>query len=408
MEEKFTLRPDLQPDFLSVQASKEIASRQMLSFIIPPGTEAERTLTAGRGHAPDRPFFSLDMLPDGAIGEWPELFNWVSRDIYDVDGLLLFRDQTIDLGSGNEWHVRTAASDLLQMPVWSVAAGPALNVEALIEKALAVIRESTDLEPFIADGEEDVRLVAYNYPKLGILCNSRTAPDVKFVFDIGRRLVIPLDSVEPQENPESVTAIWSPYDVVVRSTIAHFRWLWKREMDLLPVPPKIGENLRKVIMRARESIKEEETSPALILIPQLTPLFCAAATAEMILRQHGIKDKDQNALAYDMDIGPHGAHPDNQVRGINMGLTSRVIRAEPDVTPSFEEAKIEILAERPFKSGYPGHARAVGGFRTELGDKNSLHIYDPYPENQGRILWERWSEKLNRNYMYVRPPSPPQ
>jgi hypothetical protein len=74
-----------------------------------------------------------------------------------------------------------------------------------------------------------------------------------------------------------------------------------------------------------------------------------------------------------------------------------------DTDPSFVEAQIEILADRPFKIGNSIHARAVGGFRAEEGDKNWLYIYDPEPTKQGRVYCATWNPDYHRNFMYVRP-----
>ncbi len=394
--------PRLKPKFVSEQESKKLASKQMLSFLTLPDTEAEPPphVRPPSGQS----LFSLDALPPEAIGG-PALFNWTSRDIYDVDHLLLFRDQTIDLGSGFEWRVRIAASDLLRTPVWSVEVGPALNVEALMAEALAELHNKTDFEPLLVNGEEDVRLVCYSYPKLGILCYSRTNPDAKFVIKLKDLIIIPLNPDEPPETPESVYAVWSPYDIVVRSTIVHFRRLWKRNMELLPALPETFEELTEAIMQARKSIEEEKVvTPRLELEGQATPFFCAAATARMILRQHGIS-KTQNELADAMEIDGDGAKPEEQVNGLNNSvLTAGPLRAEPDSSPSFIEAQEELRLDRPFKTGSSYHARAVGGFRVEREVKEMLYIYDPDPPNQGKIYCEDWNAIYHYDFMYVRPP----
>lgn len=376
-----------------------------MSFLQPPAAEADDTgRRAETGPAPGKSLFSLGALPKRALSEEYPFFNWTSRDIYDVDDRLLFRDQMIDLGDGNVWRVRTAASDLLRTPVWSVYAGPC-DVEARIEKALAELRTKTDWEPLIADGEKDPRLVCYGYPKLGILAHSRTDPAAKVVMDIGEFSVLPFDSFKSQENPESVTLIWSPYDIAVRSTIAWFRWLWERNMRLLPALPETLEGLPKAIKDARDSILEKETNPQLILVGQQTDKLCAAATAKMILQQHGISET-QDELAVAMHTGANGATPDDQVNAINQ-LFGGTLRACLDTTPSFKEAQDEILANRPFKIGEPSHARAVGGFMIEKPGKNWLHIYDPDPPNEGHSYCEAWDVQLHHDFMYVQPVNNP-
>lgn len=394
-------RLDIQPEYLSEQESREIASRQILSFLIPSAGDAAAPRPDELRPAPSKSLFSLDALPEWAVGGGPAVFNWKSRDIYDVDGRLLFRDHTIDIGHGNEWRVRTAGSNLLRTPVWSVGAGPALNIEDLVARALAALRDKTDLEPLFADDEKDVRVVSHSYPKLGILCRSRSDA-AKFVIDLGDLSIIPLGYPGRQENPESVTAVWSPYDIVVPPTIAHFRLLWERNMALLPSLPKSVEGLHGAVRAARASVVEEQIiNPELVLVGQQTNRFCAAATAKMLLEHYGIS-RSQEEIADAMHIGVGGAFPADQVSAIPVLADSRLL-AELDVTTSFSEAQDEIRHNRPFKTGGPIHARACSGFKVEEGRRNWLYIYDPWPSNQGRIYYEAWEAQKNLNYMYVRP-----
>jgi hypothetical protein len=400
------LNLDFQPNFLSEQECKEIATRQMLSFITLPDTEEEVEPPPLR-HASGKPMFSLDALDDEAIGEGPELFNWKSRDIYDVNGLLLFREQALNLASGNEWHVCIAASDLLQAQVWCACDydGSAPNVETLIARALAELRDNTDLEPLIVEGEEDIRLVSYSYPNLGIPCYSLTNPATKFVIKLEDLTIIPLEPYMPQENPESLTAVWSPYNMAVRSPMAQLSERWQQSMNLLPALPNTLEDLPDAIRAARDSIVEQHIiTPPLTLIPQKTSVSCAAATAQMLLKHHDIKKvPPQLTIAADMQTGSTGPTPENQIIVVNSLLTGTGLQAVLEQEPSFEKAQIELRAGRPFKTGGPLHARAVGGFRSEVGDVNWLYIYDPQPENQGKICCERWNAELHNNFMYVKP-----
>lgn len=327
-------------------------------------------------------------------------FDWKSREIYDVEGRLLFRDHIIDLIGHNELRVRTAASDLLRTPVWSLKAGPALDVEGMMEKTLAVLRDYNDLLPLL-DDEEGIRLVSYSYPKLGILCYARTAPHVRFVIDIAEPIILPLDSFERQEHPESPSTVWSPYDEVVTSKIAQFRSLWERNVARLAGPLEVEGDLRQAVRAARAVILEEKTTnPELILIGQQTEIFCAAASVQMILKQHGI-DKTQDEVAAAMNTGPHGADPADQEKAISI-LTDK-LEGELDLTASLDVGKSEIRQHRPFKTAIPGHARACGGFKVEEGGRNSLYIYDPYPPNQGDIYYEDWDAVTHTNNIYIRP-----
>lgn len=394
---------DFQPEILSQQESRRIASKQVLSFISLPFLEAgpQAFSLTGAGPAPSKAFFSIGELPEAALEGEPS-FNWRNRDIYDVDGRLLFRDQIINLSSEGELRVRTAASPFLRTPVWSVKAGPTLNLEDLARKAMEALWAHPTLVPLPGDVLPP-RLVAYSYPKLGILCCRKANPSERFVMDIGDLSIIPLDASSRQEDPDLVNTVWSPYDSVVSATTGLIRSLWEHKMDLLDSQPEAGGgNLPEAVIEAEGSIQEElTTNPELRLVGQQTNVFCAVATAKMILEHHHF-NHTQEQIAYVMQTGEFGTLPNNQVAGIP-GLTGGTFIGISDFSPSFDEAKIEIRQNRPFKSGISGHARACGGFRVENGGKNLLYIYDPWPPNQGDIYYEDWDAVRHTNHMYVRP-----
>lgn len=409
------LRADLEPHLLDEQQCKEHATRQVLSFITLPDTKEGDPPDVRP--APGAPSFSLEDLPDEAFSGGRELFNWKSRDIYDVDGLLLFRDLTLDIGRGRELHVRTAASDLLQTQVWCKCfKGPfAPGDKALIENALKELRRYPDLEPFIVDEEENVRLVAYNHPDTGVLCYSRRDPHKRFVSKLGELLIIPIEPSQPPENPESLFAVWSPYDTVGRHSVAHLRGVWEQNLALLPPLPKNREVLPDKIREARKSVMDERVILEVPFVSQETPKTCAVASALMLLSHHGITRKrleDLGAtyavIATNMkcDIN-NGAAPKDQVIEVNrlLALAGSQLKAEPDTTPTFAKARDELTARRPLKIG-DGHARVAAGFK-ELGGQDWLWIYDPLPENQGRKCCVPWTESTPRDFMYVRLPKPP-
>ena len=70
-----------------------------------------------------------------------------------------------------------------------------------------------------------------------------------------------------------------------------------------------------------------------------------------------------------------------------------------DYDCTWVKAKDEIDANRPLKSGVPGHARACAGWWSD--GTNYLYIYDPLPVNQGEIYWESWGSIEHTNYIYV-------
>jgi len=405
------LGDDLLPHLLDEQQCKEHATRQVLSFITPPDTREGDP--PGVRPAPGAPSFSLEELPDDAFSGGGELFNWKSRDIYDADGLLLFRDLTLDIGAGRKLHVRTAASDLLQTQVWCKCfPGPfAPSDKTLIANALRELRRHPDLEPFSVDDEDNVRLVAYSHPDTGILCYSRSDPDKRFVSKLGEPLVIPLKPDAPPENPESLLAVWSPYDLVGRHTLIHLRQVWEQNLALLPPLPENRTELPGKIREARKSVREEHiVTPEVPFVSQRTPKTCAVAAALMLLKHHGINISNlvppvtEQEIADNMRCEPDGARPEDQVTEVNrlLALAGANLQAVPDADPTFREARDELAVGRPLKIG-GGHARVVAGFKVQLGGQDWLWIYDPLPENIGQKCCVPWTQDTGKDFMYVKP-----
>jgi hypothetical protein len=390
------------------EESRLYASRQILPFLFVPKEYDDNGLFRAKRRAPSKSLFSLEAIPPDAFTDEPELFRWRTRPIYDVDGELLFRDQTLSLGRGRELRVRTAANELLHSPVWSVRAGEAVNIDGLISKALSFVRAKGDLEPEMIDDEKTPRLICYGYPKLGILCRSKENPQQRFIIDLWELVQIPAD-VEDKDAPlEFVRTVSSPFDSVTRGRRANFRARWTRNISALPRLPERFETLQDLItaiQRAGGAIRESKiTSPELELEKQATPYFCAAATAKMILDFYGIKMNDaelsQNTIYGAIGVGETGALPQRQADAIP-GLSANVLTAHLDVDPLFKEAADQIRAERPFKAGTAGHARACGGFLIEESGREWLYIYDPYPANVGAVYYEAFEVGRYLNYMFV-------
>ncbi len=399
---------DLQPTFLSADDAGQIASRQVLLFLAL--SDASARWSGGerrRFIVPGLSLFSLKALREDALTNQPPLFRWRVRPIYDVDGRLLFYDHTIPLRSNNELCVRTGASELLGTPVWSVRTGRAINFEGLIGKAVSVARETPDLEPVLVGTETSPRLVCYGYPRLGIICSSRTRPSQKFVIDLwDLSVVLSLNSVKPYLPEESPRTIWSPYDLVSAITFARLRARWQRNLMFLRQLPELPErvdDLPGVIVAAGGSIQEAMTTdPSLELEGQATPSYCAAATASMILKHYDITNWSQFQIASAMDTTDDGATPDDQREAIPSLGYSRLV-AELDTSTSFGEGQYEIQQNRPFKTGNGSHARACGGFLIEGSGKEWLYIFDPLPTGIGHTYFEAWDAAQNADYMYVRP-----
>jgi hypothetical protein len=131
--------------------------------------------------------------------------------------------------------------------------------------------------------------------------------------------------------------------------------------------------------------------------------YCAVATCQMILcyyRYYYTQNQIAPALGYNAGSGC----PSDQSPGYK-SLTCNHLDAAFDSTPTFSEAKAQIDALHPFKSGITGHARACAGYsRNLLTGVNSLYIYDPWPWNAnfklaGTVTWEDWDSSVKTNFV---------
>jgi hypothetical protein len=147
------------------------------------------------------------------------------------------------------------------------------------------------------------------------------------------------------------------------------------------------------------------------LYAQQTDVFCAVATGQMILdfyKYHFTQDE----IATAMNTGAGGTTNPDQVTGYET-LSGNCLDATFDGSADWAEARAEIDANRPLKSGIPGHARACAGWKRQnislIGQplRRWLRIYDPWPWNAdicagGQIVWEDWDAVDHTNFIYVR------
>lgn len=120
----------------------------------------------------------------------------------------------------------------------------------------------------------------------------------------------------------------------------------------------------------------------------------------------------QDDIAVAMSTGPYGTTLSGQENGYE-SLSNGCLSAGHDYNPTWAKGKAEIDANRPLKSGVPGHARACSGwmrmnvFWLPGMTQRWLRIYDPWPWNAdicagGAVYWENWEAQTHTNFCYVR------
>jgi hypothetical protein len=367
---------------------RELCSRWLVPFLKTP----EEAI-----YNPDLAAWSINNLPESGPGGW---FEADPREIYDLDGRLVYRDFTMPLADGSELRARTSPALALAAEVVSLAATPPLRIDERLERARAAAKN--------AKLEEVGRssLVCYAYPKLGLLC--RQWDGDKVIVDLGDFTLL---RAEPMvlESPEFL-GVSPPSDLAASIT----EEIGAELGALTPVGLPEGGDLDweiaeggglEYFVASQEAASNEHTLPGLVLRPQETPVYCAVAVAQMVLAHFGIT-ATQSEISASMGTGPMGSTNEQQMKAYKE-LSKGDLDPQLDISASFSDPQSEVSNGRPSKSGVPGHARLCGGYKvvpTANGvDTKWLYIYDPWPPQQGAIYWEDWRAILHTNFIYVRP-----
>lgn len=349
--------------------------------------------------------------------------------IFDLNGKLLFLDYPIVLNGAVVGKVRSAASSVLGAPVVSLLCENvtwdfARSVEKLTPKVAKEYRGWKVV---------DSKLVCYSYPKMGVMFNlvDAAGKKMRLVFDVVSLNLIP--EGKPESGMEGAYA-WSFYDSLsddVRArSIEQFktvnqarlkvpvetRKLMVASRSLASINTSILDriDLWKVVTRQLQFCThylptEARSHHCFVLHGQQVDDYCAVATCQMILcyyRYYYTQPQIAPALNYSAGSGC----PSDQSAGYE-SLSNNHIDATYDTTPTFAEAKSQINALHPFKSGIPYHARACAGYSftswVNIVTSQSLYIYDPWPWDPdlkvgGAVYWEDWNAVTHTNCVYTR------
>lgn len=119
----------------------------------------------------------------------------------------------------------------------------------------------------------------------------------------------------------------------------------------------------------------------------------------------------QDQIAPAMGYSPDGCGQDGQVAGYK-SLSNNGLTASIDYNPTWDKAAAEIDANRPLKSGIPGHSRACFGYKAanfwlyKNPRPEWLFILDPWPPNsdfhKADLVWEDWYSIQHTNFIYIR------
>ncbi len=356
--------------------------------------------------------------------------------LYDLNGKELFYEFDVLKNGQVIGSTKTSASKTLASPVPTIEYGPrGWDPKKSIELALVKVKERF---PEATIGETE--LVCYSYPKIGVRVYLKNEPSGlrSAILDVSDLSFIEAYGADENEGATS----WSFYEVMAAPNAVANKARWEQSDQELEearsispqileggVPADAREGLNAKFMTQFDlsrshvrmlpffSSREIKYSPrckphdCFQLYAQKTNVYCAVATGQMILdfyRYYFTQDEIANA----MNTGSNGTTNPNQVNGYQ-ALSKGCLVATFDSTANWREAKTEIDANRPLKSGIPGHARACAGWKQQniyhvnAPRKRWLKIYDPWPWNSnicagGKVYWEDWDAVTHTNFIYVR------
>jgi hypothetical protein len=369
-------------------------------------------------------------------GNVEDLQNWATAEfestplvIFDLNGEPLFYEFTVRDGRQIVGRVKAAASRLIGSTVVTIERGARKwDPEKAMAMATDIAKRAYPRRQLAARD-----LVCYSYPKIGVR--------VEFVDDRGGSLIYDVADGSPVQEfgsdaLEGQTA-WSFLEAMSPDDLERrLRRFEESDRELEAVRRAAPEMFSKGFT-AREVTRlkpkfvivsdythfEFYSSKVLKYAPRCTPhdcfmlyaqqtnVYCAVATGQMILdfyRYHF----DQPTIAAAMGTGASGTSFAGQVTGYET-LSNGCLTATHDSSADWAEARAEINANRPLKSGIPGHARACAGWNRQnfmlIGGApiRWLQIYDPWPWDAdicagGAVYWEDWDAVNHTNFCYVR------
>ncbi len=348
--------------------------------------------------------------------------------IHDLNGEPLFYDYTVREGKREIGRTRAAASKLVGSPVvaiergqrgWDVAKAPAM--------AVAAARKAQPRREVVAR-----EFVCYSYPKIGVRVELDGGKGGSIIVDVADGSIVTQYGADELEGQTA----WSFLEQQPPSALEEKLRRYAEAEQELDLTRKATKEMFNTAFTARErtAVRQRFVIPSdylfalyssrvlkygprcnahdcFMLYAQQTNVYCAVATGQMILDFYR-RPFEQTAIAAAMGTGAGGTSQAGQETGYR-SLSNGCLDAWHDYSAEWSEAKAEIDANRPLKSGIPGHARACAGWKRQnfflasSTPKRWLQIYDPWPWNAdpcagGAVYWEDWDAVTHTNWCYVR------
>jgi hypothetical protein len=360
---------------------------------------------------------------------WTGEFDTDALVIYDLNGEPLFYEFSVLDAKRVIGRVKTAASRFVGSPVVTIERGPRKWDPASASRlALAVAKKA-----YPRRGAKALEFVCYSYPKIGVRVELAGEKPASIIVDVADGSIVQRfgeDELEGQcawsyleSRPESSLdrrlRRFDEYDRELELARKGTRQLFAtsysaRELELLRPKLTLVSDYVAVAMFSSRVLKfGPRCNPhdCFMLYAQQTNVYCAVATGQMILDFYR-RPFTQDAIATAMGTDSGGTSWAGQEDGY-ISLSNGCLNAFHDYSADWSEAKAEIDANRPLKSGISGHARAVAGWKRQnfalIGSTPTrwLQIYDPWPWNAdicagGAVYWEDWDAVNHTNWCFVR------
>ncbi|BBZ74395.1 C39 family peptidase [Mycobacterium paraseoulense] len=338
-------------------------------------------------------------LRDSDVAEGPPM------EIADLSGEPLFKDFQITDGHGKHIGViRSSARDGSFAVVDSIMIG-ALPIDGPTMTA-AVIEQARNDFPGASVSADMV--VCYGYPRIGVAVKVAQASNLlSVVYD-----VFTLHKVRAWKGdalPEGSEAgdregepFYSCLDRIPEGA-GETSEAWDRSLAF--AQERLSSAKTKLAPEDMPSIRGSLLPVE--LIAQETPVYCAVASTVMILSYLGFGRLEQLDVARALGTGPAGTTNGGMKAGLN-ALTAGAWGGMVVSKPTFE-LQVDYLQHLwPAKSGIPGHARVLRGWREyvyrkartgETSHRESFYIInDPYPVGSGQIVLENTVKPISDFY----------
>ena len=345
--------------------------------------------------------------------------------IYDINGELIFQDFPL-VNARNKGitvgYVRASTRKDMGTPIVAHELGSRQwDFDAAVKKLKPVFAKR-----FPKFAIQDIKLVAYSYPKIGVMFNAvdQNGRAHRQIYDVASLHAVP---EKKEMNKIEGFYAWSFLDSIkeARSTKLRRFEQYKKKFSEIPetersamikadvfskyaAVSKYSDIVLKLVKTkllqycTHYNYTETRSHHCFVLQGQQVDDYCAVATCQMILCYYRYY-YTQNQIAPKLGYSPGGC-PSDQSAGYKT-LTCNHLDASFDNSPTFAEAKVQIDALRPFKTGIAGHARACAGYSTNLlTGVNRLYVYDPWPWNAdfkiaGTVSWEDWDTPTKTNFV---------